>query len=339
MARDPYDVLGVSRSASESEIKKAYRKLAKAYHPDTNADDPKAKERFAEATSAYDLLNDTEKRAQYDRGEIDADGNPKFAGFEGFGAGATREGPGGMRWTYTSTGPGGAGPGAGPGGGPGAGIDPDDLLNEIFGMGGGGRGGFSGVGGGRRSWGSAGMGGTGTQGAVRGNDVTLSVTVELAEAAKGTTRRVTLPNGKDLDVKIPAGIEDGKQIRLRGQGMPGHFGGPDGDALVTVTVKPDPLFRVDGHDLREDLPVSLYEAVLGATVRVPTLEGQVEMKIPANSSSGRVFRLKGKGLPKPKGGHGDLYVSLRIMLPETPEPELEDLMRDWKDSKPYDPRP
>ena len=331
MARDPYDVLGVSRTANAGEIKKAYRKLAKKYHPDTNADDPKAKERFSEATGAYDLLNDKEKRAQYDRGEIDADGNPKFAGFEGFhpGGGATREGPGGMRWTYTSSGPGGGG---GFGGGPG-GIDPDDLLSEIFGMGGG-RGGFSGFGGagaGTRSR-------PGAQPGVKGSDVSLGVSVDLVEAAKGTTRRVRLPSGKEVDVKIPAGIEDGKQIRLRGQGNPGQMGGIDGDAIVTVKVTPHPLFKVEGQNLRHELPVSLYEAVLGGTVRVPTLEGQVELKIPANSSGGRTLRLKGKGLPKPGGGNGDLYVTLRIVLPEKPDPDLEKLMNDWREAKPYDPR-
>jgi DnaJ-class molecular chaperone len=348
MARDPYEILGVSRTASAGEIKKAYRKLAKKYHPDTNADDPQAQENFSEATSAYDLLNDKDKRAQFDRGEIGADGNPLHPGFGGFHPGAggyssggTREGPGGMHWTYTTGGPGGTGAG---------GIDPDDLLSEIFGMGagragaGGARGGFGGFGG---AGGMGGMGGgAGTrsrsQPGVKGDDVTLAVSVDLAEAVKGTTRRVRLPSGKDVDVKIPAGIEDGKQIRLRGQGHPGQFGGPGGDMMVTVKIKPHPLFKVEGHNLRHELPVSLYEAVLGATVRVPTLEGAVELKIPANSSSGRTLRLKGKGLPKSGHtdghSHGDLLVTLRIVLPEKPDPELEDLMTAWRDGKPYDPR-
>ncbi|WP_436643021.1 DnaJ C-terminal domain-containing protein [Microbaculum sp. FT89] len=332
MARDPYEILGVSRSASAGEIKKAYRKLAKQYHPDTNADDPKAKERFSEATTAYDLLNDKDKRAQFDRGEIDADGNPRFAGFEGgHPGGGARRGPGGFSWSYTTGGPGGTGAG---------GIDPDDLLSEIFGMGGGARGGFG------AGMGGAGMGGAGTRQRARrgtkGEDVTLAVSIDLAEAAEGATRRVRLPSGKEVDVKIPAGIEDGKQIRLRGQGHPGQFGGPDGDARVTVKIKPHPLFKVDGHDLRHELPVSLYEAVLGGTVRVPTLGGAVELKIPPNSSGGRTLRLKGKGLPKPGHtdghGHGDLYVTLRIVLPEKPDPELEALMTAWREGKPYDPR-
>ena len=323
MARDPYDVLGVPRTASAGEIKKAYRKLAKKFHPDTS-DDPKAEERFSEATAAYDLLNDKEKRAQYDRGEIGPDGNPRFAGFEGVhpgaGAGAPRR-PGGFQWTYTTGGPGGTGAG---------GIDPDDILSEFFGMGG--RAGFGGGAGTRQR----------ARPGVKGEDVALAVSIDLAEAAKGATKRVRLPSGKEVDVKIPAGMEDGKQIRLRGQGHPGQFGGPDGDALVTVKIKPHPLFKVDGHDLRHELPVSLYEAVLGATVRVPTLDGAVELKIPANSSGGRTLRLKGKGLPKPGHtdghGHGDLYVTLRIVLPEKTDPELEALMKAWREGKPYDPR-
>jgi len=330
MARDPYEVLGVSRSASASEIKKAYRKLAKKYHPDTSKE-PKAQERFSEATAAYDLLTDTEQREKFDRGEIDADGNPKFTGFEGFHpGGGTHEGPGGMRWSYTSSG--------GPGGMGGMhGIDPDDILSEIFGMGGagGGRAGFGGMGGGAGTRSRARPG-------VRGEDVVLAVTIDLAEAAKGTTRRVRVPSGKEINAKIPAGIEDGKQIRLRGQGHPGQFGGPDGDLLVTVKIKPDPLFKVEGHDLRHTLPVALYEAVLGATIRVPTLDGAVELKIPANSSGGRTLRLKGKGLPKAghKDGHshGDLLVTLRIVLPEKPDPDLEKLMEEWRAQAPYDPR-
>jgi DnaJ-class molecular chaperone len=333
MARDPYDVLGVTRSASAGEIKKAYRKLAKKYHPDTS-DDPKAQERFSEATAAYDLLNDKDKREKFDRGEIDADGNPRFTGFEGFhpgSAGGMHEGPGGTRWTYTTSSGGPGGMGAG-------GIDPDDLLSEIFGMGGGGgaRGGFGGFGGG-----AAGTRQRARPG-VKGEDVTLAVSIDLGEVAKGATRRVHLPSGKEVDVKIPAGMEDGKQIRLRGQGHPGQFGGPDGDVLVTVKIKQHPLFKVEDHNLRHTLPVSLYEAVLGATVRVPTLDGAVELKIPANSSGGRTLRLKGKGLPKSGHkdghGHGDLLVTLRIVLPENPDPELEKLMQDWREEKPYDPR-
>jgi DnaJ-class molecular chaperone len=315
MARDPYDVLGVSRSASAAEIKKAYRKLAKKYHPDTSRE-PRAKERFSEATAAYDLLSDADKRGKFDRGEIDADGNPRFHGFEGFGPGGMRggvhEGPGGMRWTYTTS----SDPRAG------GGFDPEDLLQGIFG----------GLGGGfgtRTRSRSAG---------VRGEDVALALSIDLAEAARGAVKRVRLPTGKEVDVRIPAGIESGKQIRLRGQGMPGEFGGPDGDAIITVTVNKHPLFKVDGYDLRHELPVTLYEAVLGATVRVPTLDGQVELKIPPNSSGGRTLRLKGKGLPRPGHGHGDLYVTLRIVLPEKPDPELESLMVKWRETRPYTPR-
>ncbi len=306
MSRDPYQVLGVSRSASDAEIKKAYRKLAKTWHPDTNKD-PKAKERFAEATSAYDLLSDKDKRGKFDRGEIDADGNPRFSGFEGFGGarpggGAYREAPGGMRWSFSRGGSGAAGD-----------FDPEDIISDLFGGGG--------------------FGGTRTRrrAGARGADVALSLEIDLADAANGATKRVRLPSGKELDLKIPAGIESGKQIRLKGQGDAGLGGGAAGDALVTVTVRPHPHFTIEGHDLRHELAVPLADAVLGATLRVPTLKSAVDLKIPAWSNSGRTLRLKGKGLAKPGGGHGDLLVSLKIVLPETPDPELEALMRKRRD--------
>lgn len=306
MARDPYEVLGVSRTSSDNEIKKAYRKLAKKWHPDTNTDDPKAKERFAEATNAYDFLSDKEKRTQYDRGEIDAEGNPKFQGFEGFGrragagAGASmHEGPGGMRWSYSST-------------GGGAGFGPEDVLGEIFG----GRRGFAGAGRGRAH-----------RPPTRGEDMPTTLDVDLVEAARGATKRVRLPSGREMDVRIPAGIETGKQIRLKEQGHRDPYGGPPGDVLITVNVRPHPDFKVEGHNLRYELDVPLADAVLGARKRVPTLEGAVEVKIPPWSNGGRTMRLKGKGLPKPRGGHGDLLVTLRVVLPEERDPELEELMR------------
>jgi DnaJ-class molecular chaperone len=170
-----------------------------------------------------------------------------------------------------------------------------------------------------------------------GRDVEVPVTITLAEAAKGGSRRVHLPTGKDVDVKIPAGLADGQQIRLKGQGLPGP--GAVGDALITVTIAPHPMFERDGTNLRANLPITLYEAVLGAKVRVPTLDGAVELAIPAGTNSGRTFRLKGKGLPtKDKRGNGDLLVNVRIMLPETSDPELDQLMRQWRDERPYDPR-
>ena len=161
------------------------------------------------------------------------------------------------------------------------------------------------------------------------------MTITLPEAAKGTSRRVALPTGKEIDVKIPAGLADGQTIRLKGQGMPGPGGA--GDALITVSIAPHPLFQRDGADLRLELPITLYEAVLGAKVRVPTLDGAIELAIPAGTSSGRTLRIKGKGMPS-KGGAGDLYVTARIVLPERSDAELEELMRQWRDTKPYDPR-
>ncbi|ESR24738.1 DnaJ C-terminal domain-containing protein [Lutibaculum baratangense] len=311
MARDPYEVLGVQKAASEAEIKKAYRRLAKQYHPDTNKDDKRAQERFTEATNAYDLLNDKTKRAQYDRGEIDADGNPAFAGaagFEGFSRGA---GTRGARWSYR-------------GGGTAEDINAEDILNDIFG----------GLGGGGFASGAR----TRTR-AARGEDVQLSLQIDAIEAARGTSKRVRLPVGKEGDVKIPAGLQNGQQIRLRGQGKPSPYGGQPGDAIVNVTVVPHHLFKVEGDDVRLDLPVTLYEAVLGGRVRCPTLDAQIELTVPPGSSGGRVLRLKGRGLPKAKGGHGDLLVSLRIVLPADRDPELEALMKKWQAERPYDARP
>ncbi len=308
--RDPYDVLGVPKSANAGEIKKAFRHLAKKYHPDHNKTDPKAKERFAEVNAAYEIIGDETKKAKYDRGEIGPDGKPRFAGFEGFGGG-----PGGF---------GRGGPGAGHfefnfGGGGGF----EDILSDLFG-------------GARR--GGRGGGGARAQGQ-RGADVTATAHVPLETAAKGGHARVVLPNGRTLDVSIPAGVEDGKQIRLRGQGQPGALGGEPGDAMVTVKIAPHPFFRIEGRDLRLDLPVTPYEALLGGTVAAPTLEGRVELSVPPGSNGGRVLRLRGKGLPAADGKPaGDLYVTLRVVLPETPDPEFEALMRKWRDQKPYDPR-
>lgn len=314
--RDPYDVLGVSKSASPADIKKAYRQLAKKYHPDRNKDDVKAKERFAEINSAYEIVGDEKKKAQFDRGEIGADGKPR--GFEGFGAGA---GPGGFSRGWR----GGAGSGGEQhfefnfgGGGPGAGgggFDPADLFADLFG------------GRGRRA------------APTRGEDVVATATVPLETVAHGGAARVILPSGRTLEVKIPAGVDDGQQIRLRGQGQPGARGGEPGDALVTVKVAAHPFFKVDGRDLRLELPVTVYEAALGARVQTPTLDGKVELAVPPGSNGGRVLRLRGKGLPASEGKiAGDLYVSLKIMLPETTGADFEAKMRELRDVHPYDPR-
>jgi DnaJ-class molecular chaperone len=319
--RDPYDVLGVPRSADPAAIKGAYRKLAKKLHPDANKSDPKAAQRFGELNGAYEILGDEAKRKAFDRGEIDAEGKPRFHGFEGF-----RSHPGGgfgHAEDFETIFPGGFRRAAGGGGRAGGFAGFEDVIKGMFGGAAGRRTGFE----------------THVEtddfGAPAGRDVTVPLTISLAEAAKGGNRRVRLPNGKEVDVKIPAGLTDGQQIRLKGQGLPGA--GAVGDALITVTVAPHPLFEREGANLRLELPVALYEAVLGAKVRVPTLDGAVELAIPAGTSSGRTFRLKGKGLPR-KGTPGDLLVAVRIVLPDREDNALEELMRKWRDAKPYDPR-
>ncbi|MES1149446.1 MAG: J domain-containing protein [Bradyrhizobium guangdongense] len=315
--RDPYEVLGVPRSANAAAIKSAFRKLAKKHHPDSNKNDPKAAERFAEINTANEILSDEDKRKQFDRGEIDADGKPRFQGFPGGGAGPRgRAGSGGFEsYTFRSGG------GAGPGGGGAF----EDILNSMFGGGGRGR---AGAGGPQFEFDTGGIG--------VDLDLNVAMTVSLEEAVQGGEKRVRLPTGKELNVKIPAGVTTGQQIRLKGQGetAPGH---PPGDLLITITVAPHSFFKVDGSDLRVDLPITLYEAVLGGKVRVPTLGNAVELTIPKNTSSGRTFRLKGKGLPK-AGGTGDLFVAIRIMLPDGNDAELEALMEKWRDQHPYNPR-
>jgi DnaJ-class molecular chaperone len=317
--RDPYDVLGVAKTATASEIKKAFRHLAKKYHPDQNKNDPKAKEKFAEANSAYEILGDEKKKGQFDRGEIDAEGKPRFSGFEGFGAG-----PGGF--SRGQRGPGGQGGaehfefhfggGGAPGGQGGAGFDPSDIFSDLFGA-----------------------GARKTRAPRRGEDVAMQVTVSLAEAVKGGHTRVFLPTGRTLDVAIPVGIEDGKQIRLRGQGHAAPPGGEPGDAIVTVKIAPHPLFTVSGRDLKLDLPIAFYEAVLGAKVAAPTLDGKVELSVPAGTNGGRVLRLRGKGLPAADGkSAGDLYVTLKIVLPDGADAEMEAFAQKWRSAKPYDPR-
>src|SRR3954467_13557160 len=310
--RDPYEVLGVPRGASAAAIKSAYRKLAKKHHPDNNKNDSKAAARFSEINSAHEIIGDEDKRKQFDRGEIDAEGKPRFQGFAG-GDPRGRAGPGGFE-TYTFR-SGGGGP-AGPGGG---GFE--DILNSMFG--GAARGARPGA-----SQFEFETGGIGVD-----LDLSVAMAVSLEEAVKGAEKRVRLPSGKELNVKIPAGVTAGQQIRLKGQGetAPGH---PPGDLLITISIAPHAFFKVDGSDLRVELPITLYEAVLGGKVRAPTLGGAVELSIPKNTSSGRTFRLKGKGLPK-TGAAGDLFVTTRIMLPDGNDAELEALMEKWRAARPY----
>jgi DnaJ-class molecular chaperone len=320
--RDPYEILGVKRDAGEAEIKKAFRKLAKQYHPDRNANDPRAKEKFAHASAAYEILGDAKKRAQFDRGEIDAEGKPRFAGFEGFGPGRGRGHPGAggerhFEFNFGDAFSAGAGPGRGPAGG----FDPQDIFSQIFGA-------------------NAGFGpGEPPRGARRprrpgpppaGEDIAATMEVSLAEAAGGATRRVRIGSdamggAREVEVTIPAGVADGKVMRLRGLGRPGPAGGPPGDVLLTIRVKPDERFQIDGDNLRVRVPVPLETAILGGPVRVPTLTGEVEMTLPPMTSGTRVFRLRGKGLGR-EGKRGDLLLSIDIVLPEADD-DLTALMK------------
>ena len=324
--RDPYEVLGVDRKASAADIKSAFRRSAKKLHPDANKNDPKAASRFAELNAAYEILGEADKRKAFDRGEIDAEGKPRVQGFEGFGGGAgPRPGAGfgpEAEFETFSFGPEGFTRGARRGrAGAGAGGF-EDILREAFGgMGGGNRGGAG--------------GGFEPEGLAAGANITAALTVTLPDAARGATQRVRLPSGKDVEVKIPAGITSGQQIRLRGQGMSGPGG--TGDLLITVSIAPHSTFTLEGADIRIDLPVTLYEAALGAKVRVPTLDKPVELTIPAWTSGGRTFRLKGKGFPA-KEGRGDLLATVRLILPEKTDADFEALMKKWRSEKPYDPR-
>lgn len=320
--RDPYTILGVSKGANEAEIKAAYRKLAKKHHPDANKSDPKAASRFAELNAAYEIVGDDKKRKAFDNGEIDAEGKPRFQGFEGFGAQPGRGqsyGPNASQFETFSFGQDGFQRRAGGGGGGGF----EDLLRGMFGGRAGPAGGFE-----PQDFGAPGGGGA-------GQDLQATLTISLPEAAKGLKTRLQLPTGKEVEVKIPAGLTSGQQIRLKGQGWAGP--GRAGDAIITVTVAAHPVFTPDGADLRLDLPVTLYEAVLGGKVRVPTLDGAVELAIPPGTNSGRTFRLKGKGLVA-KTGKGDLLATVRVVLPDRVDDEFKQLMEKWRADNPYDPR-
>lgn len=313
MAADPYSILGVARSASEKDVKSAYRKLAKELHPDHNKDNPKAAERFAEVTRAYDLLSDKDKRAKFDRGEIDADGNPAmpFGGGFGGGGGGFRGGQGGFRHD------GGFEAGDGP--------DLSDLFEGLFGgrggMGGGGAGaggGFGGFGGGRRPP------------PPKGANVGYRLQVPFVEAATRAAQRITLASGSTIELKLPAGVEHGQQMRLAGKGEPGP-GGP-GDALVTIEIAPHAFFVREGDNIRLDLPITLEEAVGGAKVKVPTVDGAVMLTVAPGSSSGRTLRLKGKGFTRKDGERGDQLVTLQIDLPAD-DADLKARLAGWRDTR------
>jgi DnaJ-class molecular chaperone len=309
MARDPYEVLGVSKSASEAEIKKAFRSLAKKHHPDTKGGDATAQKRFQEISAAYDVVGDKEKRAKYDNGEIDAGGNPR--GFDprahGYGGGPFDRGggqdPRDFRFTWTNE-----------GGDQAEAMQAEDVFADILG----------------------GLGGRRARNRPRrGEDLGLTTTVSFEEAARGGTRRVILPTGDQIDVKIPAGLKDGQQVRVKGKGGAGRNGGPSGDILIQVSVAAHPYLVRDGNDLRMDLPVTLKEAVLGSKVEVPTLGGKVEVTVPPNSNTGSVLRLKGRGIAA-AGKTGDLYLKLVVVLPDGSDTDLRKFAESWQTH--YDPR-
>jgi DnaJ-class molecular chaperone len=298
MALDPYSLLGVGRSANEAEIKSAYRKLAKELHPDRNRDNPKAAERFSEVTRAYDLLSDAGKRGRFDRGEIDLDGNPTSPFGGGYG-GSGRSGP----W--------GADPRAGMQGGFGGdGADFGDIFEGLFGSGGRGR--------------------RAPQPPRKGANVAYRMAVSFVDAATLAPQRITLGDGKTIDLKLPAGLDNGTQMRLAGKGEPGPAG--PGDATVTIEVKPHGFYRRDGHDIRLALPITLKEAVLGAKIRVPTVDGAVTMAVPAGATSGKILRLKGKGFSKKDGSRGDQLVTLEIDVP-VDDAALTGFVEGWADER------
>lgn len=302
--RNPYEILGVSKSVSQDELKSAYRKLAKKLHPDVNPGRKDIEQKFKEVTAAYDLLSDPEKRAKFDRGEIDAMGNERgFTGGGPFGGGSSR-----WRSSGTNT-RGGADPFSAYGG---SADDLEDILSQF-------------MGGGRRT--------SKTSGA-RGGDITYSLSVPFADACLGCKRRVTLNSGKTIDVTIPPGTNDGDKLRLRGQGQNASMGA--GDAIIEIQVEPHPYFSRKDNDITLEAPISLVEAVAGAGIKVPTLDGQVTVKVPKGANTGTTLRLKGKGVPA--STPGDMFVKLRIVLPEPVPDDLADLVEKWAKKNNYNPR-
>jgi len=316
LARDPYQELGVSRGASADEVRKAFRKLAKQNHPDTNPNNKEAEERFKRVSAAFDILGDVDKRKKFDAGEIDADGRETARGFAG------------------GSGPWGPGPGPGAGGfsrrsggfNPDEGVDLGDILGEMFGGGGGGA-----AAGGRGGRG-AGFGGF-TQ---RGSDVRARLEIDLEDAIRGGKKRIAFSDGRTIDVTIPKGAQEGQTLRLKGQGHPGR-GGP-GDAFIELSIAAHPIFRQEGEVLIMDVPVTVYDAVLGGKVEAPTPDGPVTLTVPAGANTGTRLRLKGRGLSDSKGHRGDLFARLTVVLPDTVDPELEALSEIWRQKRPYAPR-
>lgn len=304
MAGDPYQELGVSRGASADEIRKAFRKLAKQHHPDTNPGDKASEEKFKRVSAAFDILGDPEKKKKFDAGEIDADGRETMRGFGGGGFG----GQGGFSQGWS--------PGRSEGF---DNIDISDLFGDILGRGrnggaGGGFGGFS----------------------QRGADVRAKLEIDLEEAIHGGKKRIAFSDGRTLDVTIPKGAEDGQTLRLKGQGQPGRSGA--GDALIDLVIKPHPVFRREGESLVMDLPVSVPDAVLGGKVQAPTPDGAVTLTVPKGANSGQSLRLKGKGLALAGGRRGDLIAKIVLMLPDGADSELEAFAERWRNERPYSPK-
>jgi len=306
--RDPYQILGVTKSVSADELKSAYRKLAKKLHPDLNPGKKDIEQKFKEVTAAYDLLSDPAKRARFDRGEIDAQGNER--GFSGANAGGGSGDPFG-NWRSRR---GGHSPGADPFSQFG---NADDIFSEFM---------------------KAASGGPrGAQTNMRGQDVTYSLNIPFTEACLGGKRRVTLNSGKTIDVTIPPGITEGHKLRLRGQGQPGA-GSTSGDAIVEIHIEPHPFFTRKDNDIYLEAPISLVEAILGASIKVPTLDGHVAVKVPKGTNTDATLRLKGKGVSVEKGTNGDMFVKLKVMLPDTIPEDLTDFIEKWSKKNSYNPR-
>src|SRR5258708_1747990 len=298
--RDPYQVLGLARSASQDEIKTAYRRLAKKLHPDLNPGKPEIERQFKDITAAYDFLSDSAKRGRFDRGEIDASGAEQRGGFWRSRGGRTRN-------PFESAASGG--------------VETEDLFEEFI-----------------RTATRGRRGNARTAQTQRGADVTVHLTVAFLEAVTGAKRRVALPDGRTVELVVPPGTETGQQMRLKGQGRAGIAGGEAGDAFIDIAVEPHPLFERKGKDIHLQLPVTLSEAVLGAAITVPTLSGKVTLRVPKSSNGGTTLRLKGKGVPDAKGNlNGDQYVHLKLMVPEASDPELEKFLERWK-PRGYEPR-
>ncbi len=313
MAQDPYQELGVSRTASDEDVRKAFRKLAKQFHPDKNPGNKVAEDRFKRVSAAFDIVGDPDKRKKFDRGELDSEGREAHPGFRG-GAGGAPFGAGGNPFA-----------GARPRGGAEGfeGVNFDDILGEMFGARGGAAGG-GGPGGGRGF-------------ASRGSDVRVRLDIDLEDAISGALRRITFGDGKTLEVQVPKGAVEGQTLRLRGQGHPGRGGGPSGDVLIELAIKPHPIYRREGANLHMDLPVSVPDAVLGAKVAAPTPEGPVTLTVPKGSNSGATLRLKGRGGVDEAGKRGDLFARIVVTLPETPDADLVRFSETWRANRPYSP--